>query len=82
MLGTGRTHSVRDFVDAAFSHAGLDYEAYVRRDPRFDRPQEAESLVADASKARRVLGWSPQVAFDELVAMMVDADLAATRAGW
>ena len=76
VIGTGVSHSVRDLVEAAFSHVGLDWEAHVRIDPRFMRPAEVDVLTADATKARAELGWEPMVGFRELVAMMVDADLA------
>ncbi|GAC1651337.1 MAG: GDP-mannose 4,6-dehydratase [Gemmatimonadaceae bacterium] len=76
VIGTGTTHSVRDFCDAAFSVVGLDYRDYVVQDPALFRPADVELVVADASKARRELGWEPRVAFVELVAMMVEADLA------
>jgi GDPmannose 4,6-dehydratase len=75
VIGTGQTHSVRDLVDAAFRHVGLDWRKHVQTDPKFMRPAEVDLLQADPSKARRELGWTPTVNFDELVAMMVDADL-------
>jgi GDPmannose 4,6-dehydratase len=76
VIATGRTHSVRDFVRIAFETAGLgSYEPYVVVDPRFVRPAEVDQLIGDASKARRGLGWEPTVGFEELVAMMVEADL-------
>ena len=78
VVGTGRTHSVRDFVAAAFAHAGIDdWERFVKQDPRFYRPAEVDLLVADATKARVELGWKPDVDFDTLVRMMVEHDLAA-----
>jgi GDPmannose 4,6-dehydratase len=76
VIGTGTTHSVRELVQAAFSHVGLDWEKHVVVDPRFIRPAEVDLLQADPSKARSKLGWKPGVSFEELVAMMVDADLA------
>ena len=79
VVGTGQTHSVRDLVDAAFGHVGLDWRKYVKSDPRYMRPAEVDVLQADPSKAKRELGWSPTVKFDELVAMMVDADLERLR---
>jgi GDPmannose 4,6-dehydratase len=79
VIGTGESHTVRDFVVAAFDHARLDWKEHVRIDPRYYRPAEVDDLRADASKARRVLGWSPRVSFLELVQMMVDADIAALR---
>ncbi len=75
LIGSGETHSVREFVQIAFEHAGLDWMSYVKLDPAFIRPAEVEILLADPTKAERVLGWQPKVAFQELVAMMVDADL-------
>jgi GDPmannose 4,6-dehydratase len=75
VVGTGQTHSVRDLVDAAFRHVGLDWRKHVQTDPKFMRPAEVDLLQADPSKARRELGWTPTVNFDALVAMMVDADL-------
>jgi GDPmannose 4,6-dehydratase len=76
VIGTGETHSVREFVEAAFDHVGLPWDKHVRCDPRFVRPAEVEQLTADASKAREVLGWRPRTSFEGLVRMMVDADLA------
>jgi GDPmannose 4,6-dehydratase len=75
VIGTGVMHSVRDLVELAFDHVGLDWQAYVLHDPAFNRPAEVEHLLADATKAREELGWEPQVSFEELVRMMVDADL-------
>jgi len=75
VVGTGKTHAVRDLCRLAFSHVGLDYQDYVVQDPRFYRPAEVDLLVADASKSKNILGWTPQVSFEELVCMMVDADL-------
>src|SRR6476620_6071779 len=83
VIATGETHSIRDFLDAAFAHVGIDeWAPYVRQDERFMRPAEVDLLIGDASKARDVLGWKPQVTFPELVAMMVDADLEAAQQGW
>ncbi len=83
VVATGETHSIRDFLDLAFGHVGIDdWTPYVRQDPRFMRPAEVDVLIGDASKAREVLGWKPQVSFAELVSMMVDADLEATKQGW
>ncbi len=77
VVATGETHSVRDFLDLAFAHVGIDdWSRHVRVDPRFLRPAEVDVLVGDATKAREVLGWKPGVGFAELVRMMVDADLA------
>jgi len=79
VIGTGESHTVREFVEAAFAHAGLDWREHVRIDPRYYRPAEVDDLRADASKARRLLGWEPRVGFQALVHMMVDADIAALR---
>jgi len=76
VIGTGVTHSVRDFCQAAFSYLGLDYQEYVIQDERFYRPAEAAQLVSDPEKANRILGWRPEVSFETLVHQMVDADLA------
>jgi len=76
VVATGRTHTVREFVRIAFESAGLgSYEPYVAIDPRFVRPAEVDLLVGDPSKARRELGWEPQVSFEELIDMMVKADI-------
>jgi len=78
VVGTGVTHSVQDMVQLAFRAAGLEgWEPYVRADSRFMRPADVEELTADASKAARVLGWKPEVSFDELIKMMVEADVDA-----
>jgi GDPmannose 4,6-dehydratase len=79
VVGTGQTHSVRELVEVAFSHVGLDWRKHVTTDPKYMRPAEVDVLQADSSKARKELGWSPKVGFDELVAMMVDADLERLR---
>jgi GDPmannose 4,6-dehydratase len=76
VIGTGISHSVRDLVEAAFGHAGLDWRAHVKTDPAFMRPAEVDVLLADPTRAREELGWRPTVGFAELIAMMVDADLA------
>jgi GDPmannose 4,6-dehydratase len=80
VVATGETHSVREFVELAFSRVGLDWEPYVEIDPRYYRPSEVDVLLGDASKAREVLGWEPRVRFEELVAVMVDSDVAALEA--
>jgi GDPmannose 4,6-dehydratase len=80
VVGTGETHSVRELVELAFEHVGLDYRQHVTSDSRFHRPAEVEQLLADPTKARRDLGWRPKVTFPQLVAMMVDADLARLQA--
>ena len=79
VVATGLTHSVRRLVEVAFAHVGLDYRQHVELDPALLRPAEVHHLLGDASKARRELGWEPKVSFEELVAMMVDADLELIR---
>jgi GDPmannose 4,6-dehydratase len=76
VIATGETHTVREFVEKAFAHAGLDWEQYVAYDPRYDRPTEVDVLLGDPSKARRELGWECKVTFDALVTMMVESDMA------
>jgi GDPmannose 4,6-dehydratase len=76
VIGTGETHSVEEFVSIAFNRAGLDWHKHVVVDPKFYRPAEVDLLLANPAKARRVLGWQPEVSFRDLVEMMVDADLA------
>jgi GDPmannose 4,6-dehydratase len=75
VVATGETHSVREFVEKAFGLLDLDYRRYVEHDPRYERPAEVDLLLGDATKARNALRWSPKVGFDELVRMMVEADL-------
>lgn len=75
VVATGRTHQVADLVEVAFRHAGLDWQEYVVQDPSFYRPAEVDLLVGDAAKAERVLGWTPEVTFEQLIAMMVEADI-------
>lgn len=77
VIATGETHSVREFCELAFAEVGLDYRDYVRTDPRLYRPAEVDLLVGDATKARKVLGWEPTMAFRELVKHMVRTDLEA-----
>ena len=79
VLATGETHSVQEFLDAAFGHAGLDWNDYVKVDERYFRPAEVDLLVGDYSKAKEKLGWEPTVRFDELVRMMVDHDRQRER---
>jgi len=76
VIATGVSHSVKQLVEAAFGHVGLDWQKYVVIDPAFLRPAEVDHLIGDASKARAELGWEPSTSFTQLVAMMVDADLA------
>jgi len=80
LVATGETHSIREMCEAAFGYVGLDWQEYVRQDPRFMRPAEVDLLVGDASKARQDLGWEPTVSFEGLIAMMVDADMDVLRA--
>ncbi len=75
VVATGETHAVREFVQEAFSYLDLDYREYVETDPRYYRPTEVDILVGDASKAHSALGWKPKVTFQDLVRLMVDADL-------
>ena len=75
VIGTGETHSVEEFLIEAFNYVELDYKKYVEIDSRYFRPTEVELLLADSSKARRELGWSPRITFNELVKIMVDSDL-------
>ncbi len=81
VVGTGLTHRVEDFVRIAFEHVGLDWHDHVVVDPRFYRPAEVDLLLAKPTKAHRVLGWRPQMTFEQLVTTMVDADLAALSGG-
>lgn len=76
-IGTGETHSVREFVEIAFAYVGLDWQKYVRSVERYYRPLEVDCLIADCSKARAALEWAPKVCFQDLVAIMVDADMEA-----
>ena len=81
VISTGETHSIRDLLDAAFAHVGIeDWSGLVTQDPRFMRPAEVDLLIGDSSKAREVLGWKPEVDFATLVGMMVENDLAEQRA--
>ena len=75
VIATGVTHSVRQLVEVAFGHAGIEWQKHVRIDPALLRPAEVDHLIGDATKAKRVLGWEPTVTFEQLIAMMVDADL-------
>jgi GDPmannose 4,6-dehydratase len=79
VISTGTTHSVQDLVQIAFSCVGLDWKKYVEIDPKLVRPAEVDYLCGDSSKAHRILGWKPQVAFAELVRMMVDADMESLK---
>jgi GDPmannose 4,6-dehydratase len=75
VIATGKTHSIRQFLEVAFGHVGLKWEDYVKQDPRYMRPAEVDQLIGDSTKARNQLGWEPSVSFEQLVVMMVDADL-------
>ena len=77
VIGTGETHSVREFLHESFEYAGLDVEKHVRIDPKYFRPTEVEVLAADAKKSAQVLGWKPTIKFADLVKIMVDADMKA-----
>lgn len=79
VISTGRTHSVQQLVETAFAHVGLDWRKHVVIDPKFIRPAEVDMLIGDATKAREKLGWQPEVSFEQLVAIMVDADLARLK---
>ncbi|RME96588.1 MAG: GDP-mannose 4,6-dehydratase [Verrucomicrobia bacterium] len=80
VIATGETHSVREFLELAFRHAGMDWRDYVEIDERYLRPAEVDLLVGDASKAKRKLGWEPRTRFADLVKLMVDADIAMLQA--
>jgi len=82
VLGTGRSHSVKEFVAKAFEYVGLNWKKYVAIDPRYFRPNEVEKLIADSRKAKKVLAWNPKIKFNDLVKIMVDSDmrLAGLRA--
>jgi GDPmannose 4,6-dehydratase len=75
VLATNETHTVREFCEAAFAHADLDWKEYVRHDDRYERPAEVDLLIGDPAKAKRILGWEPKVRFNDLVRIMVDADI-------
>ncbi len=75
VLATGESHTVREFVETAFNYVNLDWKQFVKHDSRYERPAEVDLLLGDASKARKILGWEPKVRFQELVRIMVDADM-------
>ncbi len=79
VIATNETHSVREFLEVTFAHAGLDWQKYVEIDPRYYRPAEVELLIGDASKAKRQMGWEPKTKFVELAKLMVDADIELLR---
>ncbi len=80
VIATGETHSVRELVEIAFNYVGLDWQQYVAQDPELMRPAEVDLLIGDPGKARRVLGWQPEVSFTQLIQQMVDADLQKNKA--
>jgi GDPmannose 4,6-dehydratase len=75
IVGTGETHSVRDFVEQAFAIVDLDWKKFVKSDPAFDRPAEPAQLVGNADKIRKTLGWKPTGSFEQLVREMVEAEM-------
>ena len=75
-LGTGIPHTIKEFVSEAFDYVGLDYRKFVRTDQIYMRPLDVNCLIADPSKAKRILNWTPQVTFNQLVPIMVDADIS------
>ena len=75
VLGTGENHSIREFIEQAFSYAGLNWEKYVKISPRYFRPTEVEEIMANASKAKNILGWKPKIKVKELIKIMIDADI-------
>ena len=79
VVATNETHSIREFLDLAFDHVGLDWKKYVEIDPRYYRPAEVDLLIGDASKAKQKLGWEPKTKFADLVKLMVDADMQLLR---
>ncbi len=80
VIATGETHSIREFLDLAFAHGGLDWHEHVEIDPRYYRPAEVDLLIGDSSKAKRQLGWEPKTRFTDLARLMVDADVALLKA--
>jgi GDPmannose 4,6-dehydratase len=79
VIATGETHTIRDLLDVAFGHFGLDWHSYVSVDPKYYRPTEVDILQGDASKAKRVLGWEPKIRFKELIKEMVDSDFCEVQ---
>jgi GDPmannose 4,6-dehydratase len=75
VVATGETHTVREFAETAFAHVDLDWKKYVKHDPRYERPAEVDLLIGDSTKVKKVLGWEPKVHFQDLVRIMVDADM-------
>jgi GDPmannose 4,6-dehydratase len=81
VIGTGEVRTVKDFVEAAFAHAGLDWREWVSIDPKYYRPTEVDHLRADTSKVKAKMNWEPKVTFKELVTIMVDHDVRLVRTG-
>jgi GDPmannose 4,6-dehydratase len=81
VVATGEAHSVQHLVEIAFAHVGLDWKKHVVVDPKFLRPAEVDHLIGNPAKAKAKLGWQPHVSFEQLVQMMVDADVARLEAG-
>jgi GDPmannose 4,6-dehydratase len=79
VVATGETHTVREFVEKAFKHVNLDWEKFVQTDKKYERPNEVEHLLGDASKIKKKLLWEPKVGFDELVTLMVDSDVKSAE---
>jgi GDPmannose 4,6-dehydratase len=79
VIATGETHTVKEMLELAFDRLQLDWKKHVKIDAKYYRPTEVDLLIGDASKAKKQLGWQPKVKFEELIAMMVDADLAAEK---
>ena len=79
VIATGETHSVREFLEVAFAHVGLDWQKHVEIDPRYYRPAEVDLLIGDASKAKQKFGWEPKTKFEDLMKLMVDADVELLR---
>jgi GDPmannose 4,6-dehydratase len=79
LLATNETHTVREFVEKAFAHVDLDWREFVRHDKRYERPAEVELLIGNPVKAKKNLGWEPKVRFEELIRIMVDADLSQAK---
>jgi GDPmannose 4,6-dehydratase len=86
VLATNETHTVREFCEAAFAHVDLDWKEFVKHDPRYERPAEVDILIGNAAKAKKILGWEAKTRFNDLVRLMVDADMEllarSARASW
>ena len=79
VLATNETHTVKEFVEKAFAHVDLDWREFVRHDKRYERPAEVDLLIGNPARAKKILGWEAKVRFEELIQIMVDADLALAR---